>query len=235
VIENRCQDERQMAALAAIEGSAQFFMFRVSQRFFTIGDSLELLFQGGGDLPSGVPAFLQTILLWPYVDGVKFIASLDARGGLEEVNRALRDFPISTEQVIHPERYPSDTPQAVDVPELGPRLGKGWRDLDVMEVGEEWLDAMIRPSTSVVPTTDTHDPAFGWDGGRYRAWSDGTHVAVVLETVWDSVHDARSFAQEAAGWVHGRDDAEVGASGSHVTMLFASDPGTLRRLRQALT
>ena len=33
------------------------------------------------------------------------------------MNQALQRFPVSTEQVMHPDRYPSDTPVPVDVPE----------------------------------------------------------------------------------------------------------------------
>jgi hypothetical protein len=232
-IENRCQDERQMAALGAIEGSAQFFMFRVGQRFFSIGDSISVLFQGSSP-PPGVPPFLQDILLWPYLDGVRFVASLDARGGLAEVNGAIRNLPLSTEQVIHPDRYPSDAPTVVEVPDLGPRLGTGWRDLDVMDVGEAWLDAMISPSATPVATTPKGDPAAGWDGGQYRAWSRGSHVAVVLQTVWDSRDAARSFAAQAARWMGGRRDAEAGVSGENVTLLFASDRATFSLLKRAI-
>jgi len=219
-----------------VEGSAQFFMFQVGRRFLSLGDALSLLFQGGAPPPAGVPPFLQTLLLWPYIDGVRFIAALDARGGLSEVNRAIRNLPVSTEQVIHPERYPSDRPRAVEVPDLGPRLGHGWRDLDVMDVGEAWLDAMLSPAGVIgAAASGFPDPATGWDGGQYRAWTDGPHVALVLETAWDSRADAASFAGKAARWLGGRDDAEVGASGSRVTMLFGSDAGTFRRLRAALT
>jgi hypothetical protein len=232
-IENRCQDERVMAALGAIEGSAQFFMFRVGQRFFSIGNSLSILFQGNAP-PAGVPAFLQDILLWPYLDGVRFIASLETRGGLAEVNGAIRNLPVSTEQVIHPDRYSGDVPTPVEVPDLGPKLGRDWRDLDVMDVGEAWLDAMLRPSTTPIVTIATRDPAAGWDGGQYRAWSDGSRVAVVLETVWDSPGEARSFASEAARWIGGRKDAVAGMSGAHATLLFASDPATLFLLKRMI-
>jgi hypothetical protein len=235
-LENRCRDEQDMAALGAVEGSAQFFMFEVARRFLSLGDALSMLFQGGGAPPAGVPPFLQTLLLWPYVDGVRFVAALDARGGLTEVNRAIRRLPVSTEQVIHPDAYPSDRPRTVEVPDLGPRLGAGWRDLDVMDVGEAWLDAMLRPAGTLgAAAAGFPDPATGWDGGQYRAWTNGPHVAVVLQTAWDSRTAAAAFAAKAARWIGGRRDAEVGRLGSNVTVLFGSDAGTLRRLRAALT
>jgi hypothetical protein len=235
-LENQCRDEEDMAALGAVEGSAQFFMFQVGRRFLSLGDALSLLFQGGAPPPAGVPPFIQTLLLWPYVDGVSFIAALDARGGLAAVNSAIRDFPVSTEQVIHPEAYPSDRPRPVEVPDLGPRLGRGWRDLDVMDVGEAWLDAMLSPAgVQGAASSAFPDPAAGWDGGQYRAWTDGRHVGVALESVWDSPADADAFAAKAARWLGSRDNAEVGESGSTVTMLFGSDRTVLRRLQHAVS
>ena len=88
---------------------------------------------------------------------------------------------------MHPERYPNDTPQPVDVPDLGPALGDGWRDLDVMTVGEVWLQLMLELR---LDADDAGRAAAGWDGGIYRAWTDGTQTAVVLRTVWDSTEDA---------------------------------------------
>src|SRR5439155_12475487 len=140
--------------------------------------SLGLGGSGGGSL-AGVPPLVQTLALWPYLDGLNFITALVARGGPSVVNQALQRFPVSTEQVMHPDRYPSDTPVPVDVPDFGPSLGPGWRDLDVMQVGEEWLKAMLELRLG---KSDAANAAAGWDGGLYRAWTDGPHVAVVLST-----------------------------------------------------
>ena len=129
-----------------------------------------------------------------------FIQDLDDRGGTALVNRALTTFPVSTEQIIHPERWPNDTPQPVDVPDLGPALGAGWRDLDVMTVGEVWLQLMLELR---LDADDAGRAATGWDGGLYRAWTDGSRTAVVLRTVWDSPEDAQEFA-DAMGAVDRR-------------------------------
>ena len=100
-------------------------------------------------------------------------------------------FPASTEQILHPERWPNDVPQPVDVPDLSPALGAGWQDLDVMTVGEAWLQIMLALR---LDAGDAERAATGWDGGLYRAWTDGAHTAVVLRTVWDSAEDAQEFS-----------------------------------------
>ena len=232
-LENRCRDEELMAATGAVEGSAQFFSFAVAREFFTPAEQLQLLLGSNGGSTEGIPPFIQAIELWPYLDGENFIAALDARGGLDAVNAAFRDFPVSTEQVMHPEKYPGDVPTPVDVPDYGPALGAGWRDLDVMQVGEEWLKAMLELR---VPSLDAANAAAGWDGGLYRAWTNGPHVAVVLSTRWDSEEEAGQFAAAVRTWVHSAEHVLVEATpapGSPVAVLFASDAPTLDALERA--
>jgi hypothetical protein len=231
-LERHCQDEALMAASGAVEGSAVFFQFRVARTFFSAGDMASIAASGGSP-PGGIPDFIVSLFAWPYSDGPGFIGALNGRGGLDAVNGALRDFPISTEQVIHPERYPNDVPQPLDISQLAPKLGKGWRDLDVMDVGEVWLNHMINPAQIVIGVGDVGDPADGWDGGLYRAWTDGTHVAVLMETAWDSTDQELHFAAAAKAWLGDRPDATIVGAHGHLRLLFASDPDTLSLLKSA--
>jgi hypothetical protein len=221
----RCDDEAFTAGLGAIEGSAQFFATQVILRFpsgASIGGS------DGGSL-EGVPPFISNLQLWPYTAGMAFIQRLDDDGGTAQVDRALTTFPVSTEQIIHPERWPDDVPQPVNIPDLGSALGDGWSDLDVMTAGEVWLQLMLelRLDTDVAERA-----AAGWDGGLYRAWSDGTRTAVVLRTVWDTSQDAREFADAMGSWVG--DLAFVATRNSTgIDVGFASDVETLSALKTA--
>ena len=219
----RCDDEAFTAGLGAIEGSAQFFATQVIMRF----PSDAPVGGGGGGSLDGVPPFISNLELWPYDAGMAFIKALDERGGTALVNKALTTFPVSTEQIIHPDRWPGDTPQPVDVPDLGPALGAGWRDLDVMTVGEVWLQLMLelRLDTGVADQA-----AAGWDGGIYRAWTDGAHTAVVLRTVWDTRRDAQEFAQAMSDGIGGDHAEVVDPVGTQVDVLFTSDAATLDAL-----
>ena len=57
--------------------------------------------------------------------------------------RAFREtgewLPASTEQILHPQRYPDDRPIPVSLPALTTTLGPGWRIVadDVMGPGED--------------------------------------------------------------------------------------------------
>lgn len=217
----KCQDERFQAALGGVEGSAQYYGTQVITRF--PGGEFD---DSGGGSTAGVPPFIQGMAFWPYIDGPDFIAALVDRGGVDSVNRAIEDFPVSTEQVIHPERYPNDLPQAVDIPDLSTKLGAGWRDLDVMPVGEEFLREMLRLRMDAAVADDA---AAGWDGGLYRAWTDGTHTALVLRTAWDTPEDAEAFLRAAQEWQRGSDtpSGAVLRQGTQVDLVFADDPAAL--------
>jgi hypothetical protein len=228
-IVSSCRDEDQEAALGAIEGSAQYFAYQVMLRF---PQNIPVGNESGGSL-SGVPPFLTALELWPYTAGQTFITALDARGGTAAVNDALKHLPTSTEQVIHPDLYPSDKPVPVDIPNLAPKLGTGWKDLDVEQVGEEWLNAMLalRLDTDVAAGA-----AAGWGGGIYRAWSDGANDAVVLKTVWDTTADASEFAGAVNDWISkgkGQQAFVYQPDASTVVVGFASDASTLASLRTA--
>jgi hypothetical protein len=121
----------------------------------------------------------------------------------------------------------------VDVPQLAGDLGPGWRDLDVQGVGEAWLSILLglrldqdRAAAAVS----------GWDGGLYRAWADGSDVAVVLRTRWQDPASAERFSAALGEWISaGSRPAEVLPSdGSTVTAVFASSPDVLPRLVAAL-
>ncbi len=233
-LEDACDDEGLMASLGAVEGSAVYFSLQVAEQFFSPGDLAKLELGGGGSQPPGVPPFVQQLETWPYVDGPPFITALRSEGGLQEVNASLERFPASTEQVIHPEKFPADRPVGVSVPDLGPALGSDWKDLDVMDVGEEWLREALALG---LDRGEAGTAADGWGGAQYRAWTDGSHVAVLLETGWDTPEDASQFLDAMGSWTGDRTDASVGGvagDDSSVVALFASDGGTLAKLVAAL-
>jgi hypothetical protein len=231
-LESDCADEAFQAALGAVEGDATYFMIVYAQRFLTLDEQLEL---GLGTAPSttGIPPFVLELQTWPYTAGLSFIEAMDRRGGTEAIDRAMESFPVSTEQVIHPERYPNDAPTPVNVEDLSRELGPGWTDLDVMGVGEAFLSIMLGLR---LPPVTSEAAAAGWDGGTYRAWSDGEHVALMLSTVWDGPRDAGEFASATRQWLGsrgGRSASVLPVEGQLVRVLFASDAATLASLEAA--
>jgi hypothetical protein len=217
-----CQDERSEAALGLVEGSAQYFAaVTVAQDpQIDLTDLLDSLADAaaGSTPPAGVPPFVDSLELWPYTAGESFVAGL-ATGGTGAVDAAFRRFPVSTEQVIHPEAYPTDRPRDVAIPDLTPALGKRWGDLDAMTIGEEWLRAMLALR---LDEAQADDAAAGWDGGGYRAFSDGRDVVVAMRTAWDTRADAEAFAAALRQWSAGAHRVDVETQGTTVSSVFAT-------------
>lgn len=235
VLGAECRDEDSAAALALVEGNATFFMLRWAQTFLTAAEQVQVGVEAATQDTSteGIPPFVTRLQAWPYEQGMRFISALDARGGLDSVDEAFLDLPTSTEQIIHPERYPNDAPTPVDVPDLSAELGRGWEDLDVMAIGEAWLQIALGLR---LDGSDAGAAAAGWDGGTYRAWSDGSETAVVLSSAWDSPGDPQEFATAMNDWIDQGDEhaTVLEPDGTVVTVLFASDAETLETLEAAV-
>ena len=147
------------------------------------------------------------------------------------MNGALKRFPVSTEQVLHPDRFPSDRPTAVDVLDLSDELGPGWGDLDVMEVGEAWLSTMLglRLSSSVA-----EGAAAGWDGACTEpsprlGHGGGAHHRVGL------VRRRRRLRAGGARVVRGGRGAGARGAPEPLAVRFAVTTSGDERLREALS
>jgi len=230
-----CHDEAAAAAVALVEGNASYLMTRYAFEDLTTAEQIEYAAEsllGGLSTPDVAP-FIANQQLWPYFRGQAFVQALNSKGGTEAIDAAFRDLPVSTEQILHPDKYPSDVPTPVDIPDLGSALGQGWTDLDVQEVGEAWLSMALDLR---MDQTEAATAAAGWDGGIYRAWSNGDEVAVVLSTVWDTTEDAEQFADAMTTWIDASDGpaaAVLPVEGTGVRVLFASDAETLDALSAA--
>jgi hypothetical protein len=165
-----CQDEASAASVAVVEGNATYIQLQYVRQFLTPDEQVQFLQEvnasASGGSPAGIPPFILQLQQWSYTQGLQFITALVADGGEKAVDHALTVLPVSTEQIIHPERYPNDVPTPVDVPDLGPKLGPGWTDLDVEGIGEEWLSLALALRLS---GSEAASAAAGWDGGISRA------------------------------------------------------------------
>jgi hypothetical protein len=234
VLSARCRDEETAAAIALVEGNATFFMIRWAQTYLTPEEQVEVGVEAAlQDTSTGdIPPFILGLQAWSYDEGLRFVTAVASRSGVDAVDEAFADPPVSTEQIIHPERYPNDAPTPVDVPDLSDDLGQWWEDVDVMSVGEAWLALALGLR---IEGAGAKAATAGWDGGTYRAWTDGDSVAVVLSTTWDSKADATGFADAMSAWLDQGEDlgVVVGPDDSSVQVLFASDEATLQALQAA--
>ncbi|HYT79365.1 MAG TPA: hypothetical protein VEQ37_08930 [Actinomycetota bacterium] len=227
-----CQDDRAEAFLSLIEGDAVESQIRWARASLSNDDIRQIQREAASfpPPPASVPRFVQEEFGFPYAAGQSFVETIIARGGLDALDNALRHPPVSTEQVLHPAKYPKDTPRDVRASDISAMLGKGWKATDFSDVGEGFLQDMFQLE---LPAPEARLAAAGWDGGQYRAFGKGSRTAVLLTTVWDTGRDAGEFSATMGRWISKR-SAKVVRKGTSVTVLFASDKATLRILETAV-
>lgn len=116
--------------------------------------------QGPG---ANAPRIMRSSLAAPYIYGTLFVNALRRHGGWAEVNRAWDDAPVTTEQILHVDKWRAhEGPLAIAAPPYAV-LGPGWSvndddsdgELGTRLAFEEWLDANSAASL-----------AAGWGGDR---------------------------------------------------------------------
>jgi hypothetical protein len=146
------------------------------------------------------PAYLQKSFMFPYQQGLEFVMTLLDKGGYPAVDAAFKDPPVSTEQILHPDHYPSDVPAQVIMPNLLPVLGAGWRETDRNMLGEFSTYLVLSQGLGAnyrLPDNQTRMAAAGWGGDMLVVYSqDATHEKILaLHSHWDTPKDAEEFWQ----------------------------------------
>jgi hypothetical protein len=153
------QDDRSTAFSALAEGDATSAMADLlvgsAKPGATALDMPDELFTeqiiGGmsGGPVANTPHVMRMSLVAPYIDGTLFIHALRRKGGWPAVNRAWESPPVSTEQVLHVDKWEAhEPPIVVDDPTLA-ALGPGWTVAEDDTYGElgvrlafgEWVGA----------------------------------------------------------------------------------------------
>lgn len=146
------------------------------------------------------PEFLKEDFLFPYDKGVNFVLGFYQQGGYPAVDKLYQNLPVSTEQIMHPERYPDDKPVKVELPDFSAALGDGWEEIDRNSVGE-WYTYLILAYGDQKNARQDEDAASkaaeGWGGDSYVVYSNDQNdgVALVYRSQWDTDADSSEFWQ----------------------------------------
>ncbi|MFC4406351.1 Hvo_1808 family surface protein [Haloarchaeobius iranensis] len=198
-----------LAATGVVEGDANYVEGLYEQRCAAgTWDCVEVPQAEGGAGSRDVNAGLSVATYTPYAAGERFVAALYERGGWGAVDAAFETRPVSTEQLVHPERYPDERPATVTVPD---RSDDSWRRIavggeSVLETaGEAHIYSMFWYGETLPREHYTsgegvnryrydHPYSTGWAGDRLVFYTDGEQGAYVWRSQWESVDEAREFA-----------------------------------------
>jgi len=181
-------DDRRLAFLSLLEGDATLVMERFLLRRLPGTEDRDL---SGLSLPTpavpGAPPVLADQLVLPYIVGRDFARAVWQRGGWDALRAAWSQPPVSTEQVLHPEKFfAREAPQAVEI---------AYQPAGATPVYEGVLgEVLIR--TLLGGEADA--AAAGWGGDRFRLWDVGGKSLLVWRSTWDTPTDLVEFRQALA-------------------------------------
>jgi len=189
-------DDIAYAYLSVLEGDATILMGEWMKENFKLASLFDLLATLGIDQSSyeGAPYFLQQIMVFPYLQGSLFMMELMSVYGIEGRDKAFIEPPVSTEQILHPEKYHTfaDLPTTVSLPKFDNLPLPGWEKRIENTVGEMALKFLFE---QYMPLSEAGGAAAGWDGDRYTLYHrDPGFFLIYWESVWDSEKDAREAA-----------------------------------------
>ncbi len=230
--------DRAAVMSAVVEGSGTAVMTAYLLREMQAGrmtqDGLRELMEseaGKAERLQTAPAILQRSLLAPYLLGQTLATRgnpLGIASGVkpDDLDRLFTRPPVSTEQLLHPEKYwePSrdDPPKETRLPDASRSLGEGWSLVSDGVLGEltiALLCGSANPSIDSVKAQDpaawTNDCAAGWGGDRWQLYRNADRHVVLIATQWDTEADASAF--ESAMAASGRQPRRRGASVAFAT------------------
>lgn len=125
-------------------------------------------------------------------EGVNFIAALFGEAGWDGVNAAYENPPLSTEQVLHPEKYlAGEEPHLTEMPNIAADLGRGWEQVSSNTMGEFLIRTYLEEH---LDNNQAEEAAAGWGGDRYALFiGPEAQRLLMLQIRWDNVSDSKEF------------------------------------------
>lgn len=194
--------DAELAAHALIEGDATLAMMHYLAQNPMVALAFVRSLSGesaASEQLKQTPRAIRDSLLFPYEAGAAWATQIHRRGGWQLISDAYQKLPLSSEQIIHTDKYFSyEAPVKVDIPEMKSLLGPSWTRVDY-DVNGEWgyyliLDQFLNDAAL------SKRSAAGWAGDRFTLYEEpkSGQTFVAQLTVWDSPDDAREFFEAYA-------------------------------------
>lgn len=225
--------DAEFAITALIEGDATTGMTLYMFEYLSPEDLADVFSDSlvAPDTPvfDNAPRYVREGLLFPYESGGEFVNAIFSQGDFAAVNQTYANPPMSTEQILHPEKYLEqlDEPTPVELPDIAGQLGEGWAGIYGDVLGEWDLRIMLDENGA----RDANGAAAGWDGSWFDIYQSGEEAVSVLRTVWDTDGDATEFndalmetfeGYEQAGDLWSGDDRFFGVTANGTTVTLVS-------------
>ena len=217
--DNKDNDDRSFAVSALVEGDATLTMVLYLRETLSwikaarlLGSMVEMLSMDQQKIESA-PLYIRESLIGTYIKGLAFAQALKKIGGEALLNRAFRNLPVSSEQILHPAKYlRGEQPLPVKLPDLLPLLGRGWKQLHENTLGEFGFQVLLRGSLASRMSAEV--AAAGWGGDRLRSYrhKSGKEL-LVWRLLWDKDKDAVQAREALARYLGARHGFSAGKKG----------------------
>jgi hypothetical protein len=189
------QLDRCLALQSLIEGDASLLQEQWLRTFGREQDLVDILgFFDQFEMPvfNAAPAYIQAELTFPYLQGLAFVRSIYLKDGWMGVDELYTHPPLSSEQILHPDRYPRDVPIELSIPDLEDLTAANWTAV-ISDTFGEWNTYMLLADQ--LEEIDARTGADGWGGDALLLFRDRNNGngALMLLTQWDTIRDAREF------------------------------------------
>jgi hypothetical protein len=207
-------DDHATAISAVIEGSATAMMISFMVRdarengAAKASERVERTESKRAKRLKGAPTFVQQTVILPYILGFTFMFKgspwLWQEGiAVGDLDLVYTNPPLTTQQILHPERYWwgnwRKQPPPLQLNDLTKTLGGGWTKAAQGSIGELGLAVLtgsrldLEKPEALLPSRWTNDAAIGTMGDVYHHYVNGEQSVTALMTRWESMRDAEQF------------------------------------------
>ena len=162
-------------------------------------------------VPAGIPDYFVESLQFPYVEGLAFGLDAFKSGGWKALDAIHANPPISTEEILRPDRYRQRIAE-----------GKGHTDPGTTEADGELVTVLGEFHWRFLLGKQAGE---GWSLDRVVVRRCQRGVTVLADTSWDSPTDAREYAEAIGAMLERRKAKNVRTStiGTRVLAAWGSD------------
>ena len=200
--------DAELAAHALIEGDATLAMmvYMAKNPLVALAFTRSLSSGLNTEQFNKAPRAMRESLIFPYLQGSEWATMVYRRDGFAGLSAAFTKLPLSSEQILHPEKYLTyEQPLKITLPDVSGLLNAieknptsrlsaaSWRRID-SDVNGEWGYYLLLDQFLNTPA-ESRRAAAGWAGDRYDVYEGANPGQVMIAHVsaWDTEADAREF------------------------------------------
>jgi hypothetical protein len=159
-------------------------------------ETLERLVAAVEKSAANLPELLRWKLVFPYRQGTQFVSWAHATRGWNGVNALFSNPPLSTSQILHPEKYYVHEENPLRIFPWG--LTRRMKEKPVLEqtVGEYLVRLLLSTAHSRAEAVQI---ASGWQGDLLSAFQAGDGLATAWISAWRTDKHAHEFLRAYAG------------------------------------